>query len=492
MLTRRRFLGASALATVSLTGCRPLAKRPRAGALDATGQAELVARGDMSAAELVDAAIKRIGLLNPKLNFLAAEAFEQARTRAKQGGLSGPFAGVPYLLKDLVDYPGLPFRRGSRMFAKNIGAARPPIVEAQEASGLILVGKSTTPEFGLTTSTEPTLTGATNNPWNLKHSPGGSSGGAAVAVASGAVAIAHASDGGGSIRIPASCCGVFGLKASRARTLSAHDEEPGLVLTVSHCHTRSVRDSARLLSLTERTGEGAAFPPAGFVAGPAKERLRIAVSTMRLDGKECSAAARGAVEAAAGICRSLGHTVMEKNLPVDTEAFVPAFLLLWAAGAYSVAEGFEKMTGKWPDENALEPWTLGLAAFFKSQPPDSLPKALAYLQGAGERVQAFFQEADVILTPVVDGPAPETGHLDPRLPFETHLERVKAFVGFTPIHNVAGTPAMSVPLHWTAEGLPIGAQFAAGRGREATLLSLAYELESAAPWIERHPPVFAG
>ncbi|MFO1187869.1 MAG: amidase family protein [Alphaproteobacteria bacterium] len=200
----------SALAAISLPGCRPMAKKARAGALDATGQAELVARGELSALELVDAAIKRIEALNPKLNFLAAQAFEPARARAKAGGLTGPFAGVPYLLKDLVDYPGLPFRRGSRMFAENVGTARPPLVEAQEAAGLILVGKSTTPEFGLTTSTEPTLTGATNNPWNVKHSPGGSSGGAAVAVASGAVAIAHASDGGGSIRIP-------GFRAARLR-----------------------------------------------------------------------------------------------------------------------------------------------------------------------------------------------------------------------------------------------------------------------------------
>jgi amidase len=183
---------------------------------------------------------------------------------------------------------------------------------------------------------------------------------------------------------------------------------------------------------------------------------------------------------------------LEKDLPVDTGAFIPAFQLLWAAGAYSVAEAFEKMTGKWPDENALEPWTLGLAAFFKAQLPDALPKALAFLHGTGEQIETFFKTVDVILTPVVDGPAPETGHLDPRLPFETHLERVKAFVGFTPIHNVAGTPAMSVPLHWTAERLPIGAQFAAGRGKEGTLLSLAYELESAKPWIDRRPPVFAG
>lgn len=493
MWTRRKLLGASALAAVSLPGCRPLGRKPSAGAFDATGQAELVAKGELSALDLVDGAIRRIEALNPKLNFLAAEAFEPARERAKKGRLTGAFAGVPYLLKDLVDYPGLPFRRGSRMFAASIGATRPPLVEAQEAAGLILVGKSTTPEFGLTTSTEPTLTGATNNPWNIRHSPGGSSGGAAAAVASGAVAIAHASDGGGSIRIPASCCGVFGLKPSRGRTLSARDEEPGaFTLTVSHCHTRSVRDSARLLSLTERTGEGAAFPPAGFVSGADKARLKIAVSTRRLDGKECNAPARAAVEASAEICKGLGHTLIERDLPVDALRFTEAFTLLWAALAFSVAKAFYEKSGQWPDDKVLEPWTLGLVRFFRAKPQDALPAALAYLQRAGEEIEAFFKEVDVILTPVVDGAARETGWLDPRLPFETHLERVKAFVGFTPIHNVAGTPAMSVPLHWTKEGLPIGTQFAAGRGREAMLLALAYELESAQPWIDRHPPVFAG
>jgi amidase len=462
------------------------------GTLDATGAAQLVAKGEASALDLVEAAIKRIEALNPKLNFIATEAFDGARARAKAGGLEGPFAGVPYLLKDLVEYPGLPFRHGSRMFANAVGIARPPLVERHEGAGLILAGKSTTPEFGLTGSTEPILTGATRNPWNLAHTPGGSSGGAAVAVASGAVAIAHASDGGGSIRIPASCCGVFGLKPSRGRQVSARDEEPGPIpLSVHHCISRSARDSARLLAITERNDEGAPYKPIGFVSGPAKQRLKIGVSTRRLDKAEGGPDARAATHAAAELCRALGHTILERDLPIDGARFIEDFVLLWAAGAFTVAQSFHQATGAWPDEQLLEPWTLALAEHFRAQPQDALGKAYEFLTATSAQIDGVFNEVDVMLTPVVDGAAPEIGYLDPRLPFETHFARAKAFVGYTPIHNVAGTPAMSVPLYWTAGGLPVGSQFAAGRGREATLLALAYELEAAQPWADRHPGVFA-
>jgi amidase len=468
-------------------------RRSRAtGTLDATGAAQLVAEGEASALDLVDAAIKRIEALNPKLNFIAAEAFEQARARAKARNLEGPFAGVPYLLKDLVEYPGLPFRHGSRMFANAIGMARPPLVERHEGAGLILAGKSTTPEFGLTGSTEPILTGATRNPWNLTHTPGGSSGGAAAAVASGAVAIAHASDGGGSIRIPASCCGVFGLKPSRGRQVSAKDEDPGPIqLSVNHCLSRSVRDSARLLAITQRSEEGAPYKPVRFVSGPAKERLKIGVSTRRLDNAEGAPDARAATQATADLCRSLGHTIMERDLPIDGPRFIEAFVLLWAAGAFTVAQGFHQASGAWPDDKLLEPWTLALVEHFRAQPQDALGKAYEFLTATSAQIDRLFNEVDVMLTPVVDGAAPKIGYLDPRLPFETHFARAKAFVGYTPIHNVAGTPAMSVPLFWTAGGLPVGSQFAAGRGREATLLALAYELEAARPWADKHPDVFA-
>lgn len=489
MLSRRTFLAMSALMGSGLSACRAPIPKDLA-AYDATAQAELVAKRRASPLELVDAAIARIQKLNPQLNFLAADNFEAARVRAKIGKPQGPFAGVPYLVKDLLEYPRVPFRRGSRMLANKIGVATPPLVERQEASGLIMVGKSTTPEFGLTASTEPTLTGVTRNPWDVGHTPGGSSGGAAAAVASGAVPIAHGSDGGGSIRIPASCCGIFGLKPSRGRVTTGNDEEKGFVISVNHGLTRSVRDSARLLSITERNDPGASYPALGYVAGPDKQRLRIAVSNKRLDGKEASPAAHAATQTAREVCKSLGHTIIERDYPIDGAAFTDAFILFWAAGAYEVALEYKKLTGNPPDTNVLEPWTLGLVAYFQMQPIDALDKAMAYFQTVVAQMDAFFSDVDVMLTPVVDGPAPAIGYLDPKLPFVTHLARILNFVAYTPIHNVAGTPAMSVPLYWTSEGLPIGSHFAARRGREATLLSLAYELEKAKPWAKRKPGVF--
>jgi amidase len=459
--------------------------------LDATGEAELVATGKMTPLELVEAAIARIEAVNPQLDFMAAKAFDLARTRAKAGALSGPFAGVPFLIKDLLEYPGVPFRRGSRLFANDIGKEKPPLVEAHEAAGLIVVGKSTTPEFGLTASTEPIVTGITRNPWNPGHTPGGSSGGAAAAVACGALPFSHASDGGGSIRIPASCCGLFGLKPSRGRQVSSGQPEEPLELSAHHCLSRSVRDSARLLSLTERRDSAAPLPATGFVSGPAKERLKIALSTRRLDGAPAAPGAKASAEAGAALCRSLGHTVVEQDLPLDGAAFTQAFMLLWAAGAYEVADVVRKATGKWPGDDLLEPWTLGLADMFRKQPADALPKTLGFLQTVAAEIDAFLATVDVILTPVVDIPPPEIGYLDPRLPFETHFAHVTSFVAYTPIHNVAGTPAMSVPLYWTKTGLPMGTQFAARMGRESTLLELAYELEAAQPWVGRRPPVFA-
>ncbi len=490
MLTRRTFLATSAAVGAGLTACRgPIPKD--LATYDATAQAELVAKRRATPLELVDAAIARIQKLNPQLNFLAADAFESARARAKAGKLEGPFAGVPYLLKDLIEYPGVSFRSGSRMMASVVGKERPPLVAVQEAAGLIMVGKSTTPEFGLTASTEPVLTGPTHNPWELGHTPGGSSGGAAAAVASGAVPIAHANDGAGSIRIPASCCGVFGLKPSRGRVVSAGDELPGLSLIVNHCISRSVRDSARLLSVTERIEPGAPLPPVGFIAGPDKRKLKIGVSTKRLDGKDAAPAAHAAVKTAIDACRSLGHEIVERDYPLDGQRFIDAFLVLWSGAAFQAAASYKKLSGTWPDTNVLEPWTLGLAAYFQMQPVDALSQATAALAAVGEQVDQFLGDVDVMLTPVVDGVAPDIGYLDPKLPFVNHLAHILTFVAYTPIHNIAGTPAMSVPLYWTPEGLPIGTQFAARRGGEATLLSLAYELEKAKPWAKRRPPVFA-
>ncbi len=492
-MTRRGFLGAGAalgaLGT-SLSACKaPLPKN--LGELDATAEAELIAKRHVKPIELVEAAIARIQRLNPQLNFLAADMFDKARERAKHMKPTGVFGGVPFLLKDLLEYPGVPFKRGSRMFANAKGRDASPLVEAYEVAGLVVAGKTTTPEFGLTASTESSLQGATRNPWNLGYTPGGSSGGSAAAVASGAVPFAHGSDGGGSLRIPASCCGLFGLKPSRGRMISANEDEKGLVISVNHGLTRSVRDSARLFSISERTDRGAPFPAVGYVEEPDGQKLTITYSTKRFDGQEASAPARAAVEAAIDVCKSLGHNVIERDYPIDGRAFTDAFILYWAAGANDAASQYKKITGAAPDANVLEPWTLGLAAYFQMQSVDALNEALTYFQAVISQVDEFFADVDVMLTPVVDGPPPPIGFLDPRQAFVEHMSHITSFVAYTPIHNVAGTPAMSVPLYWTKDGLPMGAQFAARRGREATLFSLAYELEKEKPWAKRKPPLFA-
>jgi amidase len=494
---RREFLKASlawaAAVGGGLAGCAaPGVPRPRSkgddplARLDGVAQAELVARGDVSPAELIQAAMRRSAALDPELNAVVTESFDRALGRVMAGGVSGPFGGVPYVLKDLTDWEGVRCTRGSRLFLDAVSERSPPLVVASEAAGLVVLGKTNTPEFGLLPSTESLALGACRNPWDLARSTGGSSGGAAAAVAAGIVPLAEASDGGGSIRIPAACCGVFGLKPSRGRILDAGDEPGAWDIAVSHCVSRSVRDSALLLALTERT---APLPQVGFVKDPVRTRLRIAVSTRSALGEEPEPEVRDATLAAARLCASLGHTVFEAAPVLSGETFVEHFLTLWAHGPAGLVEQLGAR-GIAP-ERVLEPWTLGLAAEYRAKPLGSLAAAVAFFGFAERTLDAFFDGADVWLTPVLAGVPPPLGELAPEVPFATLRERCIHWVGYTPIHNVAGTPAMSVPLGWSTAGLPIGVQFAARRGGEATLLALAYQLEAEAPWAERWPPVAA-
>ena len=321
----------------------------------------------------------------------------------------------------------------------------------------------------------------------MTRSTGGSSGGAAAAVAAGIVPLAEASDGGGSIRIPASCCGVFGLEPSRGRMLAdAGAESPGDI-DVHHCVSRSVRDSALLLSLTERSDAEAPFPAVGYVSGPSPRRLRIALSTRSQLGEEPDLEVRAATEAAARLCARLGHAVFEASPDLSGDAFAEHFLTLWAHGPAQLIEQLQRHESGPERVALLEPWTLGLAEEFARKPLGSLQAALGYFASVERTLDEFFAGVDVWLTPVLASPPPPLGELAPDVPFATLRERCIRYVGYTPIHNVAGTPAMSVPLGWSAAGLPIGAQFAARRGDEATLLGLAYELETARPWAGRWP-----
>ncbi|WP_134500983.1 amidase [Microvirga pakistanensis] len=458
--------------------------------LDATAQAELIARGAISRIELVEATIQRIEALNPELNFLAGYDFDRALDFSRTDQRTGPFAGVPLLIKDTLAYPGLRHSIGSRLLSGQIASEASDYARRIENAGFVILGKSTTSEFGLLGSTESLLEGVTRNPWALDCSPAGSSGGAAAAVASGAVPIAHASDGGGSIRIPASACGLFGLMPSRGRNVSDHvGPSPFPVeLIPQHCLSRSVRDSARLLSLTERQGASAWLPPVGYVAGPDRRRLKIALYTTTLCGDEPDPQVLQAAEETALLCASLGHEVVQARPPdVDGDAIGDAFFTI----AGSLLSGLEQQVSRnlmrAVDDTLFEPFTLDLVDWYRRRPRGAFERALQTLEEGARVIEAYFETYDVALSPTLALPPQPIGFLAPTLSFEEVFRRTKRFVGYTPIHNQAGVPAMSVPLHWTPEGLPVGSHFATKLGGEASLLALAYELEEARPWRDRWP-----
>ncbi|MFO0695086.1 MAG: amidase family protein [Polyangiales bacterium] len=452
--------------------------------LDATAQAELVARGEVTSLELVEAAIARIEALEPRLHALASTAFEAARRRAAETP-RGVFGGVPFLAKDLLAYPGLPHRMGSRLFAANVATQGSPFTERLDAAGLVMLGKTTTSEFGLLGSTETRAAGITRNPWDPERSATGSSGGSAAAVASGMVPMAHASDGGGSIRIPASACGVFGLKPSRGRNASVGvPDMNGLV--IEHCVSRTVRDSASLLAVLEEPAGG--LSRLGLVSGPSTRRLRIGADTRTLMGEEPVPEARTILEKSVALCRALGHEVVEIAAPpVDGRAISDGFFTLAGAGMSLMAEQMSAMLGRPVGEGELEPFTLALIAWSRSLQADAIERAMGGLFSAADAMSRFLAAYDVVLTPTTPCETPRLGHLSPELDRETLLRRTETLAGYTAIHNIAGVPAMSVPLFRTSEGLPLGSHFAASLGREDVLLSLAYELEAAAPWVDSYP-----
>lgn len=488
-LNRRTFLGtaaASAIVAGAASLRAPFAyAKENFGNLDAMAQAELVRKREVTALELVDAAIARIEAVNPRVNAVVTAFFDKARAAAKGKLPGGPLSGVPYLIKDLDDVAGTRCTSGSRLFANTISQKTSPVPESAIRAGMVILGKSNTPEFGLLGTTESLLLGPCHNPWNLDHSSGGSSGGAAAAVASGMLPVAHASDGGGSIRIPASACGLFGMKPSRGRMNL--NLKMAADIGVENCVSRTVRDSAMVFSLSE---DPAPLKPVGFIRGPSKKRLKIAFGTLNYYGNEPHEDVKAAVDATAKLCADLGHEIVEARNPVSGQAFIDAFLTVWASGPASFVQ-LAKSRGLKP-EDVLEPWTLGLAEFYARKPKGALQASLAFFADAERKVDAFMAQYDAWLTPVTQTPAPMLGEQAPTVPFDTLYERTVKYVSYTPIHNVAGTPAMSVPLGMSPDGLPIGSQFAAAKGGEGLLYALAYELEEAQPWAGRRAPVFAG
>jgi amidase len=469
--------------------------------LDATAQADLVRTKQVSPAELVDGAIARMEKLNPQLNAVIHELYDRARAEAAGALPDGPFRGVPFLLKDLcAELAGTPYSEGTDLSGDYVSTVTQELAARYVRAGFVVCGKTNTPEFGILPTAEPRRFGPSHNPWDTGRSTGGSSGGSAAAVAAGMVPVAHANDGGGSIRIPASCCGLVGLKPTRARNSLAPqlgDMMGGLVC--EHVVTRSVRDSASILDATSGPVAGDPYwapprrgPSFAAAAASAPATLRIGIMTASPTGTDVHPDCVEAARAAAETCESLGHRVEEAVFDVDGAAMTGDFINAWAAGNAWTVGVWEERIGRSATEADLEPLSWALVTLGRSLDASRYLAAVEGLQRATRQIAASFETIDVLLTPTIGEPPAPLGTFDspPGEPLDG-LFRAAAYVPFTPPFNVTGQPAISLPLHWNADGLPIGVQFVGRLGDEETLLSLAGQLEQATPWAGRRPPVSA-
>jgi amidase len=468
---------------------------------DGLAQAALVRAGEVTARELVEGTIERIERVDPLLNAVVTPLFAQALQAAEAGDLADtPFAGVPMLLKDhLATYGGARHTSGSIFLRNNIAKRDSELVTRFKRAGMIPVGVTNTCELALLSTTEPALHGATLNPWNLARSTGGSSGGSAAAVAAGLVPFAHGNDSAGSLRIPASCCGVFGLKPSRGRVSPTPrgDLAPGI--WSEHVMTRSVRDCAAVLDSTAGTLPHDQYSrprPAGPFQGRVGAdpgRLRIAVSDRPLQGGEVHDDCVRAVWQTAELCAELGHEIVEAAPIVDGAALEADFFALYTVAASARIAEWVELMGREPDPAELEPLTWAVREAGQRHTAVEHVLAVQRLQRATRDIVAFFDDVDLWLTPTLAEPPAPLGYFDPSPldPLAT-LDLDARFSPFTWIANVTGQPAMSVPLAWNDEGLPIGSHFLARLGGERVLFALAGQLEQARPWAHRRPPISVG
>ncbi len=470
--------------------------------LDALGLAALVNLGKVKPSELTEEAIRLIEKHNPELNAVVYKMYDLARERAKEldsTASSAPFHGVPFLLKDILgDYRGVPTTGGSRFMAGKSAAFDATLTSRYKDAGLVILGKTNAPEFGILPTTEPHAYGPTCNPWSLEHSSGGSSGGAAAAVAAGIVPAAHANDGGGSIRIPASCCGLFGMKPTRARNPLGPVIGDGLGgLICEHVVTRTVRDSAALLDATHGPEAGDPYhatpvdrPFLDEVGAPVG-RLKIAYYKKATDGKSLHPECDAAVESAAKLCAELGHDVEEALPPLDADNLSSSFMTIWAAGLAFQIDSYEMIHGKPAESDHFEPLTWALYESGKQVSASQYQIAISMLQMISREVGRFHEKYDVWLTPTLGAPPLKNGVIDTsQSDAMTAFAPIIDYVPFTALANATGQPSMSVPLHWTADNLPVGILFSGRFGDEAGLFRLAAQLEEARPWIDRKPPVW--
>ncbi|WP_255566391.1 amidase [Iamia sp. SCSIO 61187] len=469
--------------------------------MDATAQAALVAEGEVTPGELLEAALERIERLDPQIHALTFRWPDEARATAADPALpGGPFRGVPFLLKDLhAHMVGRPLSNGNA--ALRAEAPTSPrsttLVERFEAAGLVIAGRTNSPELGSLPTTEPVAWGPTRNPWAPDRTPGGSSGGAGAAVASGMVPVAHASDGGGSIRIPASCCGLVGLKPSQGRiTVGPYRDETAL--GVELCVSRTVRDTAAVLDATHGPGVGdtvIAPPPSrpyGDEVGADPGRLRIGLLDHHPQDGTIDDACAEAARAAGALLESLAHHV-EPAFPeaLSDPSVSSQFLALWATGMATGIAACESLLGRAMTEDEVEPVNWVQAEFANGLSATDLAAALSASAAFRRRAQQWWADGwDLLVTPTLgEVPLPlGTMANDPANPIAP-LARAGAFVPFTPAWNMTGQPAISLPLHRTAEGVPVGVQLVAAYGREDLLLRVAAQLEEAQPWAHLHPPI---
>jgi amidase len=457
--------------------------------LDGLAIADLVRRREISPGEVLDAVIGRIEDRNPALNAVVATLYEEARGAVEAGLPEGPFVGVPYLFKELVvSVLGAPTTFASRLYAANQPWRESELVVRCRKAGMLIVGKTNSSEFGLQPVTEPHLFGPTRNPWNPDYSPGGSSGGSAAAVAAGMVPLAHATDGGGSIRIPASCCGLFGMKPTRARITAGPEGGEGLAgLASQHAVTWSVRDSAALLDATAGPMPGDPYyppPPARPYLEEASRdpgRLRIAYSLSAPNGAAIDPGCVETTRQAVQLCQELGHIVEEAAPQFDVEAVEAAFSAAFQAN--TMVNVGRATGGILPPEGLIEPLTRAVAERGLAMPAPDYIRSLQTLHSETRNIARFFTRYDVWLTPTLATPPPRLGVFDSEIvDVDLWMERLMSFIPFTYLFNVTGQPAMSVPFGKNADGLPIGCHFAARYGEEGLLFGLAGQIERAKPW----------
>ena len=486
---------------------------------DATGLAELVRRGEVTPLELVETALARIERLNPQVNAVIHRMDQSARGIARGPLAEGPLRGVPFLVKDLMaTVRGEPFTCGSGFLRGYRASQDAEIITRYRRAGLIFLGKTNTPEFGLTPFTEPAAFGPTRNPWDLTRTAGGSSGGSAAAIASGMVPVASGGDGGGSIRIPAACCGLFGLKPTRGRTpVGPVYGEAWRGAAVEHVLSRSVRDSAALLDATLGPDPGAPY----FAAPPERPygeeltrepgRLTIAFTLRPWLGDEVHPDCRAAVLETAHLLEGLGHTVEEASPEFDGPGFARAFLTMICTELRGDLDELEGQIGRQGRASDFEPATWALLLLGRAIPGAEYARAVRFLQRTARKVAPFFDRYEVLLTPTVNAPPVPIGALQPTPKERASLlvlgrigsgkllrsaglidqmaEKVFDWIPWTPLANVTGQPAMSVPLCWNGEGLPLGMHFMGRYGDEGTLFRLAAQLERARPWFARLPRI---